>query len=116
MSGPQGFQPSELFEMHERREDGLVVLALSGELDYGTVSAVQQRLAELCEARQPTLLDLDALTFMDSTGIRLVLKAREDAAAQAWTFHVTRGSQRVQRVLEAAQVIDRLPYLDRPDR
>lgn len=115
MSRPQGFGPGELFRMGERREAGTVVLTLSGELDYGTAPEVQQRLAELREAQQPVLLDLDRLTFMDSTGIRLILTACEASAERAWSFHVTRGSARVQRVLEAAQVIDRLPYDDRRD-
>jgi anti-sigma B factor antagonist len=116
MSEPQGFQPSDLFEMTERHEAATVVLSLSGELDYGTAAAVQQRLGELRDAQQPVLLDLDELTFMDSTGIRLVLTACEDADKRDWSFRVTRGSQRVQQVLEAAQVIDRLPYDDRPER
>lgn len=112
MSEPRGFQPSELFQMSERREDDRVVVALSGELDFGTSSAVQQRLADLRDAEQPVLLDLDRLTFMDSTGIRLVLTACEDADRTGWSFHVTRGSDRVRHVLDAAQVIDRLPYAD----
>jgi anti-sigma B factor antagonist len=102
----------ELFEMNERRQDGVTVLALSGELDFGTVGQVQQRLAELRDDRQAAVLDLDGLTFMDSTGIRLVLTACEDAQRDTWSFHVTRGSERVRHVLEAAQVIDRLPYHD----
>lgn len=107
-----GFDAADLFEMRERREDGMTVVALTGELDFGTVAQVQQRLAELRDAGTPVVLDLDRLTFMDSTGIRLVLTACEDARACDWRFSVTRGSERVQRVLEAAQVIDRLPYHD----
>jgi anti-sigma B factor antagonist len=114
MSEPRGFDPGDLFEMTERREDGVTVLALSGELDFGTVGQVQQRLAELRDGGQAALLDLDRLTFMDSTGIRLVLTACEDAARSAWSFRVTRGSERVRHVLEAAQVIDRLPYDEPP--
>ena len=71
-----------------------------------------ERLAELRDAGEATLLDLDELTFMDSTGIRLVLTACEDAQKQSWSFRVTRGSERVRQVLAAAQVIDRLPYDD----
>jgi anti-sigma B factor antagonist len=112
MSEPRGFHAHDLFEMSERRKDGVTVLALSGELDFGTVGQVQQRLAELRDGGQAAVLDLDGLTFMDSTGIRLVLTACEDAAAGDWSFHVTRGSERVRHVLEAAQVIDRLPYDD----
>jgi anti-anti-sigma factor len=76
---------------------------------------VQGRLAELRDAGEATLLDLDELTFMDSTGIRLVLTACEDAERQSWSFRVTRGSERVRQVLHAAQVIDRLPYGDDRD-
>ena len=112
MSEPQGFQADELFQMAERREGATAIVALGGELDFGTVGQVQARLAELRDQGIPTLLDLDRLTFMDSTGIRLVLTACEDALRLEWSFHVTRGSERVRRVLEAAQVIDRLPYHD----
>jgi anti-sigma B factor antagonist len=112
MSHPEGFKVGELFEMTERRADGTTVVALRGELDFGTVTPVQQRLAELRDQVEATLLDLDGLTFMDSTGIRLVLTACQDAERTGWSFRVTRGSERVRHVLEAAQVIDRLPYDD----
>jgi anti-anti-sigma factor len=112
MSEPQGFQAGDLFDMAERQDGSTIVVALSGELDFGTVRQVQARLAELRDGGEPTVLDLDQLTFMDSTGIRLVLTACEDAQRGSWSFRVTRGSERVQRVLEAAQVIDRLPYAD----
>lgn len=110
MGEPQGFRAGELFEMAERHEPDATVVALSGELDFGTVGQVQARLTELRDQGAPTLLDLDGLTFMDSTGIRLVLTACEDSQRVGWSFRVTRGSVRVRRVLEAAQVIDRLPY------
>jgi anti-anti-sigma factor len=106
------FRPDEIFEMTERREGETAVVALRGELDLATVGAVERRLAELRAERRATLLDLDALTFMDSTGIRLVLAAHEDAQRDGWSFAVTRGSERVQQVLSAAQVIERLPYAD----
>ncbi|HEV7773781.1 MAG TPA: STAS domain-containing protein [Conexibacter sp.] len=112
MSEPQSFPAGELFAMAERRADNATVVALSGELDFGTVGQVQGRLGELRDEGEPTVLDLDGLTFMDSTGIRLVLTACEDAQRDGWSFRVTRGSERVRHVLEAAQVIDRLPYDD----
>ncbi len=114
MSEPRGFGPGDLFEMRESRRADTVVVSLAGELDLGTADEVHQRLAELRDARQAVVLDLDELTFMDSTGIRLVLSACEDAAEHDWSFRVTRGSERVRHVLEVARVIDRLPY-DDPD-
>jgi anti-anti-sigma factor len=105
--------PGEGFRLIERRDGETVVLTLLGELDIGTVEEVQQRLEDLRDARQSVLLELDELAFMDSTGIRLLLSAREDAERVSWSFHITRGSEAVQRVLTAAQVIDHLPYVDR---
>ena len=71
--------PGEGFKLIERRDGETVVLTLLGELDIGTVDEVQQRLADLRDARQSVLLELDELAFMDSTGIRLLLSAREDS-------------------------------------
>jgi anti-sigma B factor antagonist len=107
-----GFRPDDIFQMSEQREGETVLVALKGELDLATVGAVERRLAELRDEGRATVLDLDGLTFMDSTGIRLLLAACEDATRDSWSFAVTRGSERVRQVLRAAQVIDRLPYAD----
>jgi anti-anti-sigma factor len=56
------------------------------------------------------VLDLDELTFMDSTGIRLVLESVRDSEREGWRFEVTRGSSAVQRIFVAAHIDDRLPY------
>lgn len=115
MHAETGFRPEDIFEMTERREGATVIVSLSGELDLGTVGGVERRLAQLHKEGQAALLDLDRLTFLDSTGIRLLLTATEDAERDGWDFAVTRGSERVQRVLTAARVADRLPYAD-PER
>jgi anti-anti-sigma factor len=111
-----GFDPDDIFTMSERREGETVVVALAGELDLGNVGEVQRRLDELRGEGRPTVLDLDGLSFLDSTGIRLLLTVREASERDGWSFHVTRGSDRVRRVLEAAQVADRLPYADQARR
>jgi anti-anti-sigma factor len=104
--------PNGGFEMTERREGETTVLTLAGELDLASVSDVQQRLAELRDAGSAVVLDLDQLTFMDSTGIRMLLTACQDAATHEWRFQVTRGSGRVRHLLSVVQIADRLPYAD----
>jgi anti-sigma B factor antagonist len=111
-----GFDPEEIFSISERREGETVVVALAGELDLGSVGDVQGRLDDLRAEGRPTVLDLDGLSFLDSTGIRLLLSAGEAAARDGWSFHVTRGSDSVRRVLQAAKVADRLPYADQARR
>jgi anti-sigma B factor antagonist len=51
-------------------------LTLRGELDLGTAGQLESALAA---AQGPVLLDLRKLTFMDSTGVRVLLEAAERA-------------------------------------
>jgi anti-sigma B factor antagonist len=103
-------EPPEHFHLEERDDDGRTVLALRGELDLATVEPVRVRLDALCAARTPVLLDLDGLEFMDSTGIRLVLRAVQERDRAGWDFTVTRGSPTVRRLFRSARIEDRLPY------
>lgn len=99
----------EQFEIDEREENGRVVVSLSGELDVATIEPVRERLEALRERDVAVLLDVDGLTFMDSSGIKLLAALGRDAR-EGWDVRVTRGSQAVQRVLEIAGVQDGLPY------
>jgi anti-sigma B factor antagonist len=103
-------EPEEPFRLEESRNGDRTVLAVHGELDLATVDGVRARLDALQAERRPVVLDLDGLAFMDSTGIRLVLQAVQDAERSGWDFLVTRGSPAVRRVFEAAAIQDRLPY------
>jgi anti-anti-sigma factor len=58
-------------------EPGRVRLTLRGELDLGSAGRLERALEE---HRGPVLLDLTALAFMDSTGIRVLLEASESSA------------------------------------
>jgi anti-anti-sigma factor len=98
------------FRVDERDDGDRTVLSVHGELDIATIDGVRARLDALRAERRPVLLDLDALAFMDSTGIRLLLQGAEDRERTGWDFTVTRGSEAVRRVLEAARLLERLPY------
>ena len=85
-------------------------MRLRGELDIATVGAVANRLAALRERRETVLLDLDEQTFIDASGIRLVVDAAEDSRRDGWAFAVTHGSWPVRRVLELLELDKHLPY------
>ena len=57
-----------------RDEGGMTRLTLRGELDLGSAAELEQALAE---AGSDVLLDLRGLTFMDSTGVRVLLETAE---------------------------------------
>jgi anti-sigma B factor antagonist len=103
-------EQADSFDVVERADGERSVVALRGELDLATVDEVRARLDALRASGRPVVLDLDELTFMDSTGIRLVLESVRHREREGWGFEVTRGSTAVQRIFAAARIDDRLPY------
>jgi anti-anti-sigma factor len=85
-------------------------IRLRGELDIATAEAVAKRLAVLRERHESVLLDLDGLTFIDASGVRLVLAAAEDSRRDGWVFAVTHGSHQVRRVFVLLGLDRHLPY------
>jgi anti-anti-sigma factor len=57
------------------------------------------------------VLDLRGVAFMDSTGLRLVMRQEAAARADGRTFALIPGPRAVQRIFEVAQMLDRLPFL-----
>ena len=56
------------------------------------------------------MLDLRRLTFIDSTGMRLVLTWHARARRDGISFAVIPGPGVVQRLFEVAGVLDQLPF------
>ena len=82
-----------------------------GELDLATVPLVDAELAELWSVGFTRLVvDLRSVTFLDSTGLRLLLTWQARSAADGMVFGVIPGPPVVERVLEVAGVADHLTY------
>ena len=76
------------------------VLRLAGELDVASTDAAHKRLLSLPLQRGAQLvIDLRDVTFLDSTGIRLILRAREYARRHGAGLVLVRGPEVVMRVL-----------------
>jgi anti-sigma B factor antagonist len=92
-------------EIQETHEGGRVRLRLVGELDLGSVPGVEERLRELGEAAHRVRIDLSGLTFIDSSGIRLLVHALRDAQRDGWNLEVDHEvPAQVQRILALANV------------
>ena len=63
----------------EPDEGGPVRLGLIGELDIAGVDRLHDRLQALAEQRRPVRLDLRRLQFVDSSGLRELVRAVSDA-------------------------------------
>jgi anti-sigma B factor antagonist len=97
----------------EPRRDVVYVSPL-GELDIATATEVETRLQEIRAAGFDRLiLDLHETTFIDSTGLHLVLDWHERARRERFAFALIRGPDAVQRVFEASGIASTLRFLAR---
>jgi anti-anti-sigma factor len=90
------------FEIREGVDaDGVVRLALIGELDIAVADRVEERFRELREAGQRVRLDLSELEFIDSSGVRAIVLALKHARESGSELEVDRRiSPTVERMIE----------------
>lgn len=103
---------SPLTATTERTSEGVRV-RLQGELDIATAPEADDELRR-AEAEGPDLLavDLSGLSFMDSTGLRLVVAADQRAREAGRRLQLVRGPEAVQRVFELTGIDGRLEWAD----
>lgn len=95
-------------------DDGTATVTVEGQMD---LSCADRFIACLREARdaEPNdlVIDLSETTFIDSTGLSLLLKADGLARQNQFELHLVRsGAKIVQAVLEATGVERFLPFVD----
>ncbi|MDR3729092.1 MAG: STAS domain-containing protein [Oscillospiraceae bacterium] len=96
-------------EIREKTVDRNLLLELSGELDHHAARKAMEEMEMAIDAAVPLklVLDLGGVTFMDSSGIALLLRARRRMEALGGNLMVCHVPDQARRVLDAAG-IDRL--------
>jgi anti-anti-sigma factor len=100
----------------ERPGNGLTVVALAGELDLSTTPRLEGRLLSEAKGQGSVVVDLTRLTFIDSSGIRLLIQAHLAADGRAALRTVVADGSQVERVFAVAGIEEVLPvFLDREE-
>lgn len=99
--------------VRSEREGVVHAVRLEGELDVATAEAVEREL-EVVEAgdAESIIIDLSGLAFIDSTGLRVLIRAQQRSRADSNRLALLRGPRSVQRVFDIAGLSDRLPFVD----
>jgi anti-anti-sigma factor len=104
-------EPPLGFEVQDAVSGGRHTLVLSGELDLVSAGALEAMLLLLgSEGVSGVALDLSKLTFMDSTGLRAVLCAKQVAESHGYEFLVVPGPRNIQRLFELTGLLEVLPF------
>ena len=106
---------SDGFAVDVSTEGDTVIIAVRGDVDLATAPALRAE----CEAaveRKPEVVrvDLSELTFLDSSGISVLVKTHQDLDAQGATLVLHRVDDRTRRVLDVAGLADFFERSDQP--
>ncbi|MBA2506714.1 MAG: STAS domain-containing protein [Thermoleophilaceae bacterium] len=96
----------------EELEGGKVVVAFRGELDIAHVDSAEQQLIRLEQGSNDVVLDLRELQFLDSMGLRLILRADSRARDEGRALRIVEGPEQVQRVFRLTRMDERLEIVD----
>jgi anti-sigma B factor antagonist len=78
-----------------------IELVIHGELDLASVPELQGELDSLAALEpEEVILDLRGVTFLDSSGVRLLLSARQAAAAQGYRLMLRNIPAQTMRILD----------------
>ena len=111
---PFGAPPPFGWDVFQERDH--VRVAPSGELDIATVGELEQTLRALVASPGCALLVLDLrnLSFMDSTGLRLLLERDAASRENSHRFALIAGPPEVQRLFSLTDTLGRFEFLDPP--
>ena len=87
-------------------QDKLLTIALTGEIDHHSARPIIEQLGEKIDQYLPSncILDFQGVTFMDSSGIAVVLNTRRRMAELGGTVCLQNVAQQPMKVLTAAGI------------
>jgi anti-sigma B factor antagonist len=105
-------RPTEFKIAHRATEAG-VTLAITGELDLSTGPVLAESIELLRRDMKALTLDLSELSFMDSTGLRLLIELDQRAKRDKWKLVLIRPQhETAAAVLTATGADSALPFED----
>ena len=92
-----------------RNERGVVIAAVTGEIDISTVAQLRERLYELADNGGTLIVDLNRVTFIDSAGLGALVGMAQRAAEHGGSLHAVCAQPQPRRLLWMTGVDKRIP-------
>ena len=94
-------------------EDGRVVVRLTGEIDLSNVDGLEARIDEAISDVREVVIDLTAIDFIDSRGLRLLKRVSASVAGRDGTLVIVAPASSIARsVLDMTGMSDELAVHD----
>lgn len=100
------------FSVDVKPERRVVRVCPSGDIDIATAGLVRDNVAELATAGfRCVVVDLREVTFLDSTGVHLMVDLEMASRTEGWRFGIIEGPAEVQRAFEVTGLRGSLPFV-----
>jgi anti-anti-sigma factor len=93
-------------DLSTREHDGHIIVALHGELDQEDAASVAAALTAVAARTPQIIMDLAALTFIDSSGVAALAHGRREARRAGGNLVLAAPQQQVRRVLAITRLAD----------
>jgi len=92
-----------------RDEGGVVIAAVTGEIDISTVARLRERLYELADNGGTLIVDLNRVEFIDSTGLGALVGTARRIAEHGGSLYAVCAQPQPRRLLWVTGVDKRIP-------
>jgi anti-sigma B factor antagonist len=92
------------FSISSRRLDRGILVALSGDVDLATATIAENELRRAEQSEDLVVLDLGEVSFMDSTGLRMVISAHERMRKRGAVLEIRHVPSQIARLFELVGV------------
>jgi anti-anti-sigma factor len=99
----------DALDIEVRNERGVVIAAVAGEIDVSTVAQFRECLLELADNGGTLIVDLNRVTFIDSTGLGALVATAGRAAEHGGSLYAVCAQPQPRRLLWMTGVDKRIP-------
>jgi anti-sigma B factor antagonist len=105
----QGVSGDEQASFLLERVDGCSVVFAVGEIDLAASPVMRQAMAEAVESRRHLIVDLSAVSFLDSTGLGVLIRTQKTIAATHKSMSLVGPIGMVAKVLNITRIDEAIP-------
>ena len=101
------------FDVDVQGTDTATVIAVRGDMDIACIEALDAALDKaLADAPQRVTVDLRGTGFVDSSGLRFLLRANARSRDEGWALEIYRPGETAIKALAVTGVLELLPFID----
>ncbi len=98
----------------DESSEGVVRVVMTGELDLATAPDLKRALHRAHARGRLMVLDLRNVSFCDSTGLELIVRANQQAREEGRRLVIVRGPEQIQRLFALTGVEEQLEIVEDP--